>query len=376
MVWDAEMEWVYENDHWIRKPYVRRRPRNPPPAPSFYRCQILLKSYVGCIRNSRLVKPLLTLLTSPDGQLMWSRQHPQSIAHSLNRYFVRQKHRTCCGLTSAAIAINALTDTGTGTGSGTDSGAGGRVAVTEETVFQYLTPSSSHVTGNDKSIGPELSLGLVQRCGLSLAQLVSVIDSFPGVESVRAANNSNRGSSGSGGGVHYTGSSSLQHFTDTLIRAYPPPSPPSDSNSQPASKSHSEFESESESSVVIINYDMSKLGQPYAGHISPIAGYDAATNQCLILDVCWNSPGPVWCDVSAVWNAMCTAPNEHWKSVGRTGDDPNETVRERGFVIVRRRPISFLRGNQDSIDTVIAVCCDYGLSEALARLTLAYLFGE
>lgn len=301
---------------------------------------------------SRMVKPLLTLLASSDGQRYWTQQHIASISHRLTRYYVRQKHRTCCGLTSAAIAINALTE------------GDASHLISEENVFQYVQCSNVSVTGPGTSTidVPELSLGLIQRCGTTLTQLVTLIDSFPDVECVGPTTASNSA-------VHFTGRSSLEQFIAVLTRSYAPPT----ATKTNSADDESESETETDEAVVVINYDMSKLGQSYAGHISPVGGYDPVSRQVLILDVCWDGVGPVWCDVGAVWNAMCLTPNEMWKSEGRSGDDPTETVRERGFLVIHRRRRRWRRHRLTSADVCLFAGTASGLTAPIAQLILSYL---
>jgi len=72
---------------------------------------------------------------------------------------------------------------------------------------------------------------------------------------------------------------------------------------------------------LLVNYQRASLGQAEAGHISPLAAYDAATDRLLILDVAAYKYPPVWVETAALWNAMNTADH----ASGRT----------RGFAVVR-----------------------------------------
>jgi hypothetical protein len=72
---------------------------------------------------------------------------------------------------------------------------------------------------------------------------------------------------------------------------------------------------------VLVNYERAVLGQIELGHISPLAGYSAATDRFLILDVATYKYPPVWVSTEELWRAMNTVD----ASSGRM----------RGFVVVR-----------------------------------------
>lgn len=62
----------------------------------------------------------------------------------------------------------------------------------------------------------------------------------------------------------------------------------------------------------IVNYHMSVAGQnPFGGHFSPIAGYNALHDSCLIADT-WYETEPVWISLSRLWTA-CTSPDSETK---------------------------------------------------------------
>ncbi len=48
------------------------------------------------------------------------------------------------------------------------------------------------------------------------------------------------------------------------------------------------------------------IGQERGGHISPLAAYNADTDQVLILDVSRYKYPPVWVEVEDLWNAVNT----------------------------------------------------------------------
>lgn len=57
---------------------------------------------------------------------------------------------------------------------------------------------------------------------------------------------------------------------------------------------------------LIINFNRKSLGQAGAGHLSPLAAYDAATDSVLILDVAKFKYPPFWVTVTDLLNAMNT----------------------------------------------------------------------
>ncbi len=74
---------------------------------------------------------------------------------------------------------------------------------------------------------------------------------------------------------------------------------------------------------MIINYLRKAIGQERGGHISPLAAYDAETDQFLILDVSRYKYPPVWVTAPDLFNAMNTV----------NSDNHDLT---RGYVLVKR----------------------------------------
>ena len=60
----------------------------------------------------------------------------------------------------------------------------------------------------------------------------------------------------------------------------------------------------SDGPVLIVNYSRSAVGQSGSGHFSPIAGYDAATDQALVLDTARFKYPPHWMPVELLFAAM------------------------------------------------------------------------
>ena len=57
---------------------------------------------------------------------------------------------------------------------------------------------------------------------------------------------------------------------------------------------------------VLVNFHRQPLGQQGAGHHSPLAAYDAASDRFLILDVARYRLPPVWAPAAELWAAMNT----------------------------------------------------------------------
>jgi glutathione gamma-glutamylcysteinyltransferase len=60
----------------------------------------------------------------------------------------------------------------------------------------------------------------------------------------------------------------------------------------------------SDGPILIVNYSRSVVGQTGSGHFSPIAGFDAATDQALVLDTARFKYPPHWMPVDLLFAAM------------------------------------------------------------------------
>ena len=72
---------------------------------------------------------------------------------------------------------------------------------------------------------------------------------------------------------------------------------------------------------VVVNYLRSAIGQQKLGHISPLAAYDADTDQFLLLDVARYKYPPVWISAAQLFASMNTT-------------DSDNNNRTRGYVLV------------------------------------------
>ena len=81
----------------------------------------------------------------------------------------------------------------------------------------------------------------------------------------------------------------------------------------------------SHSEGIVLNYHMSTLGQvPFGGHLSPVAGYHAASDSLLVMDVWHTQTEPIWAPLQDVWTAV-------------SGTDP-KSQRPRGLLRVVHVP--------------------------------------
>jgi glutathione gamma-glutamylcysteinyltransferase len=80
----------------------------------------------------------------------------------------------------------------------------------------------------------------------------------------------------------------------------------------------------SDGPVLIVNYSRSAVGQTGAGHFSPIAGFDAAADQALVLDTARFKYPPHWLPVELLFAAM----QERDLDSGET----------RGWMLLRKSP--------------------------------------
>ena len=80
----------------------------------------------------------------------------------------------------------------------------------------------------------------------------------------------------------------------------------------------------SDGPVLIVNYSRSAVGQTGSGHFSPIGGFDAATDQVLVLDTARFKYPPHWMPVELMFTAM----QEH---------DP-DTGDARGWMLLGKGP--------------------------------------
>jgi hypothetical protein len=206
----------------------------------------------------------LTPLPSAAGQSLLRDSEALADYVPLSGHFVTQINQAFCGVASMAMVLNAL-QVPPPAAPQWDQGY-----FTQENIF---TEASEAIIGQ----------AAIARQGLTLAELAGILETYP----VRAE-------------VYYGSEVSLAEFR-RLIRT----------------------NLETPGNYVVINYLRRAIGQERGGHISPLAAYDADTDQFLILDVSRYKYPPVWVSAETLWNAVNTLDSVS----GRT----------RGFVLVEAR---------------------------------------
>ena len=73
---------------------------------------------------------------------------------------------------------------------------------------------------------------------------------------------------------------------------------------------------ENSGDYVLINYLRRAIGQERGGHISPVAAYDAESDQFLVLDVSRYKYPPVWVTAEELWWATDTVDSVSDKTRG------------------------------------------------------------
>lgn len=209
----------------------------------------------------------LVALDSPEGEKRLASSHARRDFFKLSETFVTQKEQSLCPVASAVMVLNALAIEAPATPSW-----GPYKTFTQDNLF------------NDRA----RELG-VARGGLQLEQLKALLETYP-VEATA---------------VHAS-DTTLDAFRTAISQDFADPT-----------------------GFVIVNFLRSALGQEpngpieakLAGHFSPIAAYDEATDSVLMMDVARYKYPPLWIPTSELFDAMNT-----------TDVDSGKT---RGFLLVR-----------------------------------------
>jgi hypothetical protein len=67
---------------------------------------------------------------------------------------------------------------------------------------------------------------------------------------------------------------------------------------------------------LLVNYSRKPLGEDGGGHFSPLAAYDAASDEVLIMDVTDYNYPPTWAPLPLLWNAMNTTDSSSQQTRG------------------------------------------------------------
>lgn len=199
----------------------------------------------------------LTDLTSAEGQTLLQGSEALSDFVPLMSQFVTQENQAFCGIASTVMVLNAL-----------------NVPAPEapEWERQYFTQDNLFNDATEAII-PRATIA---QQGLTLAELAGILESYP----VTAT-------------IHYGSDISLEQFRQLIASNLAEPG-----------------------NFVLVNYLRRAIGQERGGHISPIAAYDADTDQFLILDVSRYKYPPVWVKAEALWQATNTIDSVSSKTRG------------------------------------------------------------
>ncbi len=199
----------------------------------------------------------LTSLTSPEGKQLLQDSESQADFIPLMSQFVTQINQAFCGIASTVMVLNAL---------------GVPAPAAPEWDQQYFTQDNLF---NDRTEAV-IVRPTVERQGLTLAELAGILSSYP----VQVE-------------VYYGSDISLEAFRERSATNLAEPN-----------------------NYVLINYVRRAIGQERGGHISPIAAYDADTDQFLILDVSRYKYPPVWVQAETLWQAINTVDAVSGKTRG------------------------------------------------------------
>lgn len=189
----------------------------------------------------------LTALTSPEGQALLQGSEGQDDFLPLMSHFVTQVNQAFCGVASSVMVLNALEIP---------------APLAPEWERQYFTQDNLLTSQTDAVITRQV----IERQGLTLAELAGILESYP----VQAE-------------IYYGSDVSLEEFRQLIATNLSEPG-----------------------NFVLVNYLRRSLGQERGGHISPLAAYDADTDQFLILDVSRYKYPPVWVKAETLWQAINT----------------------------------------------------------------------
>lgn len=196
-------------------------------------------------------------LTSAEGQVLLRDSEALADYVPLTSQFVTQVNQAFCGVASTVMVLNAL---------------GVPAPLAPEWERNYFTQENVFNEQTEAIIARDA----IARQGLTLAELAGILETY----SVQAE-------------IHHGSDVSLEEFRQ-LIRT----------------------NLETPDSYVLINYLRRAIGQESGGHISPVAAYDADTDQFLVLDVSRYKYPPVWVQTETLWESTNTVDSVSGKTRG------------------------------------------------------------
>ena len=209
-------------------------------------------------------------LQAAQGQALLARSRAQADFLPLVGWFETQANLAYCGVASAVMALNSL--------------ALPAPPVPSHGTYRFWTQTNLFTTAAAQGTGGPEQVG---RRGMTLAQLAGLL-AQPGLTVQR----------------WHGDQLSLPQLRGLLRQGLADPS-----------------------DRLLVNYHRSNLGQAGGGHIAPLAAYDEATDQVLILDVARYRYPSVWVPTQALWQAIRTRDADSGLSRGLVRLRPAATPR-------------------------------------------------
>ena len=218
-------------------------------------------------QSGNTISQLIPLVSTEGERLLYGSNAKQDFL-PLSMHFVSQQNLAYCGAASMTMVLNAL-----------------NIPAPIDPVyvrFPMFTQNNLFNTKTERVV----SADTIAQQGMTLDQLGGLLSTYP-VETH----------------VYHGRDSSLDQFRKLAVENLKQPG-----------------------NFILVNYLRSSLGQQTSGHISPLAAYDQASDQFLILDVARFKYPPVWVKAELLWRAMNTIDHASGKT--------------RGFVLVSRSAIA------------------------------------
>lgn len=200
----------------------------------------------------------LIALDSPQGRELLATSQAQQDFLGLMSYFVTQESQAYCGVASSVVALNAL-----------------GVAAPLSPVFapyRLFTQDNFFNAEVLKITRPQV----VNMRGMTLAELAGALKKLN--VSVQ---------------LGYAEETNLPQFRKLVVSVL-----------------------RNKNRALIVNFHRSSLGQPGAGHLSPIAAYNQKQDRVLVLDVSRYKYPPYWAKLEDLWRGMEKIDNDSKRSRG------------------------------------------------------------
>lgn len=199
----------------------------------------------------------LTSLTSEAGQALLMESEAVADYIPLASEFTTQVNQAFCGIASIAMVLNALEV---------------EAPLAPEWERNYFTQDNLFNEQTEAIIPRDV----ITRQGLTLAELAGLFETYP----VTAE-------------IYHGEDVSVDEFRDLIVQNLSEPD-----------------------NYVVINYLRRAINQERGGHISPIAAYDADTDQFLVMDVSRYKYPPVWVSAQELWASTDTVDSVSGKTRG------------------------------------------------------------